>query len=45
MTTLVIVVAVLCAGAVITFIGARLIERTHRAARHASSMSTAFVST
>ena len=30
MTTLVIVVAVLCAGAVVTVIGARLIDRTHR---------------
>ena len=29
MTTLAIVAAVFCAGAVITFIGARLIERTH----------------
>ena len=30
MTTLVIVVAVLCAGAVVTVIGARVIDRTHR---------------
>ena len=30
MTTLIIIVAVLCAGAVITFIGTRLIERAHR---------------
>jgi pimeloyl-ACP methyl ester carboxylesterase len=30
MTILVIVVAVLCAGAVVTLIGARLIDRTHR---------------
>ena len=30
MTTLVVVVAVICAGAVVTFIGARLIERAHR---------------